>query len=139
MSMLDKLMRADAKRMTEKPEKDMEIKRLSKLLGEPFVLHLRSLPTQLLADITEMHTTYTKTGRVKSQDNYHIGIDVIVNGVTDPSFKDKDLLKKFGAATPDDLIEKLFLPGEIGDISNEISSLCGTKKQQSEVDDIVKN
>ena len=45
---------------------------------------------------------------------------------------------KFGAASPNDLVKKLFLAGEISDISQEISKVNGYTSQD-DVDETVKN
>jgi hypothetical protein len=52
--------------------------------------------------------------------------------------KDKGLMKKFGAASPNALVKKLFLAGEISDISQEISKVNGYTSQD-ETDEVVKN
>ena len=56
-------------------------------------------------------------------------IFVVIEGVVDeadkPMFKNKDLLSKFKAQTPKELVRKLFLSGEIASIYGEISGLSG--------------
>ena len=41
MNLAEALLAADAGKITKKATKDLEIPRLSKLVGEPFILHLR--------------------------------------------------------------------------------------------------
>lgn len=49
-------------------------------------------------------------------------------------------MKKFGAKTPFEVYEKLFLTGEITDISEEISVLSGYDEKEKEEDiDEIKN
>lgn len=54
---------------------------------------------------------------------------VVMEGVVDPSgkpmFKNKELMQKFKASTPKELIRKILLSGEIANIYAEISSLSG--------------
>lgn len=54
---------------------------------------------------------------------------VVMEGVVDPSgkplFKNKDLMAKFKASTPKELVRKLLLSGEIAGIYGEIASLSG--------------
>ncbi len=139
MNALEKLLKADADKVTEKPKKTIEIARLSKILGSKFEITVEALDADLLAEISESHTKYTKTGKVKSTDNFAVGVDMIVNATVEPDLRNKELLSHFGCATPNDLVTKLFLAGELGKISETISSLCGVETSQSEIDEEVKN
>ena len=139
MNALERLLKADAAKVTEKPKKEIEIPRLSKILGEKFTVTVQALDTELLAEITENHTEYTKSGKVKKSNNYKIGLDMVVNAVVEPDFRDDRLLKHYSAATPNDLVAKLFLAGEIGKIAEVVTELCGVEKTQTEIDEEVKN
>ena len=139
MNALERLLKADAAKVTEKPKKEIEIPRLSKILGEKFTVTVQALDTELLAEITENHTEYTKSGKVKKANNYKIGLDMVVNAVVEPDFRDDRLLKHYSAATPNDLVAKLFLAGEIGKIAEVVTELCGVDKTQTEIDEEVKN
>ena len=139
MNALEKLLKADAKKITEKPKKTIEIKRLSKVLGSKFEITVEALDADLLAEISESHTEYSKTGKVKSTDNFAVGVDMIVNATVEPDLRNKELLNHFGCATPNDLVKKLFLAGELGKISETMSSLCGVETSQSEINEEVKN
>lgn len=138
MSALDALLNADIKKVTERPTEKYEIKRLSKVLGETFELELRGIPGQLLAEISENNVEYGRHGKVEKTNGYVSGLDIVINGTVDPNFKDKELMKKFDVVTPRDAVEKLLLPGEIGEVAKEITKLCGVTTQ-SEVDEDVKN
>lgn len=138
MSALDALLNADLKKVTERPTEKFEVKRLSKVLGEKFELTLRGIPGQLLAEISENNTEYGRHGKIEKTNGYVSGLDIVINGTVDPNFKDKNLMKKFGVVTPRDAVEKLLLPGEIGEIAKEITKLCGVSTQ-TEIDDEVKN
>lgn len=139
MNALERLLKADAAKVTEKPKKEIEIPRLSKILSEKFTVTVQALDTELLAEITENHTEYTKSGKVKKANNYKIGLDMVVNAVIEPDFRDDRLLKHYSAATPNDLVAKLFLAGEIGKIAEAVTELCGVDKTQTEIDEEVKN
>ena len=139
MNALERLLKADAAKVTEKPKKEIEIPRLSKILGEKFTVTVQALDTELLAEITENNTEYTKSGKVKKSNDYKIGLDMVVNAVVEPDFRDDRLLKHYSAATPNDLVAKLFLAGEIGKIAEVVTELCGVEKTQTEIDEEVKN
>lgn len=65
-------------------------------------------------------------------------IHTLLVGIADPDLKNKDLLEKFGAVPPSDIIRKLFLAGEIADLTAQITELNGYTTQDK-VDKAVKN
>lgn len=137
MSLMDKLMKADASKFSTRPTKELEMKRLTEILGSPFVLTLQAISAEKYSDIQSDALTFSK-GKVAGVDTYRLQVETIKAGVKEPNLKDKDLLKHFGCATPNDLIDKLFNFAEITQIAEEISTLCGFKSQD-EVDKEVKN
>ena len=138
MSLLDKLLKADETKLTAKETTELESPRLSKLMGEPFVMKLQGISSERLSEIAEDNTEYSKNGRVKSQDSYKIGLDTVLAGTVDPDFRDKDLMKKFGVITPYDLLNKLFNAGELALMGKKITEVCGMASQ-NDVDELVKN
>lgn len=136
MNMIEKLLKVDAGKI-ETPTKEYEVKRLTKLFGFPFILQLRAIPPERYIEI-QQNSVELKKGDVNKINMYDMQIKTILAGVTDPSFKDENLRRHFGAASPKDLINKIFLAGELSDISGEINKLCGYETQD-EVDDVVKN
>lgn len=139
MNALERLLKADAKKVTEKPKKEIEIPRLSKMFGEKFCVTVQALDTELLAEITEANTEYSKTGKAKKSNNYKIGLEMVVNAVVEPDFRNAELLKHYSVVTPNDLVAKLFLAGEIGKIAETVSELCGVEKSQEEFNEEIKN
>lgn len=138
MSVLALLLNADAKKIEEKQTKKMEIPRLSAALGAPFELELQPIDPELYAQIQESAVNLDKKGQLKNIDSYALSVRTCVEGIKEPSMKNKDLMKKFGAATPNDLVKKLFLSGEISDIVQKISQVNGYTSQD-ETDEAVKN
>lgn len=49
----------------------------------------------------------------------------VLKGVKNPDFRSKDLREKFGVPTPNEVVSKLLLPGEITKLYNIISDLSG--------------
>ena len=145
MSMIDRLLEDKEKKAAEKPVQDYEIKRWSKMYGEPCIVELHALDTQLFEEIADNAVSYTKSGKVKGVNNFNAGARIVINGVFDketgkPFFKDAKLLKHFGAATPFDLVDLLLLPGEMGEIASAINKLSGVKgDDEADTDEIVKN
>lgn len=127
MNLAEVLLAADAGKIMKKQTKDLEIKRLSSLLGEPFILHLRELSPRRVNDIAEM-TTEVVDGKPK-QNRYKMVLQVICEAVTDKDFDSRDVLKHYGVATRKELFEKLFSVAEVEDIYTEANKLCGYGKE----------
>lgn len=138
MNAIDALLKTDTAKLTELPTKQIELPRLSKVTGTKFEVVVTAIPGELLNDITTAHVSYTKHGRVKDGNAYETGLDIVVNGLKEPDLRDKKLLEHLGVTTPNQAAEKLFLPGELGQIANTVNELCGVTSQD-EVDETVKN
>ena len=107
---LDILLRSE---IPQPQTKLMKHKRLSKACGEDVVFTLKELTFSRVAEIKRIH------------EGEEMEIQILLAGISDPNLKDKELLKKYAAATPAELVKKLFLPGEITDLSREIEKLSG--------------
>lgn len=112
-NLLTKLINSD-KREFEKPSADVELPRLSKILGEKFVVTVKTLPTILAEDIEEQCTKVTSDGGVD------INVNKMMNKILMESvyfedehlFRNKGLMDAFNAKTPVDLINTLLLGKE---------------------------
>ena len=109
MDVLELLLR---KEISKLPEKEIRHKRLSKECGADVTFLLRGMPYETAHEIT-----------TSNRDD--IEVHIVLAGLIEPSLKNNDLMKKYGAATPAELVKKLFLPGEITDISRAIERLSG--------------
>ena len=111
--LLDQLLRPELPDLVaDLPAQQVEVKRLSKLLGEKVVFTLHGLPygrvqeLRRLSEDAEMH--------------------VLLAGC--PELSDQALIAKYGVATPDDAVKRLLLPGEIADLSRAVERLCGYRQ-----------
>ena len=68
---------------------------------------------------------FNDVAEIKGRKNEDIPLSVILEGVVSPDLKNADLMKKYKAATPIDMLKELLLPGEIEDLSREIETLSG--------------
>jgi len=111
----------------QRPTKQLEIKRLSEMAGEPVVFTCQALTMEEFQEIQEVSISYSKRGELEDFSTNNVQIFTVVKGVVDPSLKDASLLEMYGAATPKQLLSdsKLLLPGEISQLYNAISSLSG--------------
>ena len=138
MNLADALLAADAGKITKKEHKSYEVKRLSAILGEPFVLDLRQIPNKRVREIQD--DSMKIEGGKTSVDQYKLTMGLLCDGIANKDFDNRDVLKHYGAATRKDLFDTLLNAGEIQDIANIISKLCGfdSKKTEEQVD-AVKN
>lgn len=112
-NLLTKLINSD-KREFEKPSTEVELPRLSKILGEKFVVTVKTLPTILAEDIEEQCTKVTPDGGID------INVNKMMNKILMESvyfedehlFRNKGLMDAFNAKTPVDLINTLLLGKE---------------------------
>lgn len=118
MSILDRLL--DTVKLTQ--TKELEIKRLSNELGEPFIIKVKSLS---LDDFNEVE----EDGKTFNNQN----IFTILKATTIEDRKLKELTKKLKVATPVEVVTKLFLPGEISKIYTNILNLSGFGKDETVV------
>ena len=109
------------------PTKTMEIKRLSGVFGSPFVITVSALSPDRYEEVQDMAVSVK--GKEADIEISLLQILVVMEGVLDPNgkpmFKNKDLMAKFKAGTPKDLVRKLLLSGEIASIYGEIAELSG--------------
>lgn len=138
MNMVDKLLKADVvNKLAERPTKKVKMERLSKLFGFDFVITLRAIDPERYADIQKMAVDFTN-GNADDVDIYRMQTQTLLAGIADPDFKNKELMEKFGAILPADIIRKLFLAGEIADLTAQITELNGYTTQKK-ADEAVKN
>lgn len=107
-----------------KPQKQVELKRLSRILGGKAVFTCEAISADKFAEIQEK-AVKVENGQLEDIDTSEIQIFAILEGVKDPNLKLKELREKLGAPTPKELVKKLLLPGEITQLYNVISDLSG--------------
>ena len=138
MNMVDRLLKADVmNKLAERPTKKVKMERLSKLFGFDFVITLRAIDPERYADIQKMAVDFTN-GNADDVDIYRMQTQTLLAGIADPDVQNKELMEKFGATLPADIIRKLFLAGEIADLTAQIAELNGYTTQKK-ADEAVKN
>lgn len=116
MNMIEQLLQADKSILDKKAIGTVKSERLSRLMGKDAVVKIQEINGRRIREIAEAATT-----------NYDAELIYCVEGMTDPSLKDKDLMKYYDAATPKDLAERL-LSIEAGDIARAIVDLSTSRK-----------
>ena len=126
VNILDLLLGSDIGEI-KRPTNQMEIVRLSKLYGAPFIITVSALSPDKYEEVQDMAVSIK--GKEADIEITLLQLLVVMEGVVDPSgkpmFKNKDLMQKFKASTPKELIRKILLSGEIANIYAEISNLSG--------------
>ncbi len=111
---LDQILRPELPDLAKnQQEKTYEIKRLSKLLGEPVTVTLRGLPYGRVQDLERLNGN-------------ELEIHILLAGCEE--LRDPALLTKYGVATPDEVVKRLLLPGEITALSKAVEGLCGYRQ-----------
>lgn len=132
MSLIDKLLQMDKAKLTEMPTREVEMPRLSELTGEPFKVTCKAIDGERYADIQRSAIDLNKKGGLRNINLYEMQVLTVIDGVVEPSLKDERLLGYFGCVTPKELVKKLFLAGEIAELSNVITELSGYDKTEDE-------
>lgn len=104
------------KDLPEMPTKRFEVKRLSKAFGTRFEVTLKGLGFNMVAELRERNA-----GAGKDDSDCHL----LLEGMVEPSMKNRELLDKLHAATPIDGIKAIFLPGEIEGLAFQVAELSG--------------
>lgn len=128
MNIVDKLLKMDAGKI-KTPEKEIKLN-LKKLGGEEFVFPCKAVDPEYVTELQENSIEYKKNGISKIK-IYDTKVMTIVEGCPEV-FKNKEVIKHFGAATPKDLVKKLLVSGEIDELKAEIDALGGYDDEDEE-------
>lgn len=117
--------------MEERATGTIKSKKLAKILGaeEPVAIQICEIGTRRLNDILAIQVD--KKGNVDLSKSLDSKLLTCVEGIVEPSMKDKDLQKHFHCATPKDLALALF-GFEVTAISDAICELSGVTDEDNE-------
>jgi hypothetical protein len=134
-NIVNKLLKLDARKITELPKEKFEVKRLSKIMGEKFEVELSALDSETYSEIQKSAINFSK-GTVKELDIYKMQMLSLTEGIKSPDLGNKELQKHFGEATKKGLISKLFLSGEIAEMYQVVSKLSGYDSEEIDSEEI---
>ena len=128
VNILDMLLGADVDKV-KLPTKQYEIKRLSDAFGSPFVVTLKACSAEKWEELQDMALDI-KGKDVELDTNLMQTFIVMESTYLDENatqllFKNKDLMSKFKAASPKDLVKKILLSGEIISVYGMVAELSG--------------
>ena len=112
------LLKADKEKF-KVADKKINIKRLSEELGEEVVFTIKQLSLDKINELRETNSENVTT-------------HMVIEAIKEPSFKSKELMDKYDAITPVDLMNKILLPGEIEELSLLVSKMNGYRKDNIE-------
>ncbi|WMI81599.1 phage tail assembly chaperone [Anaerotignum sp. MB30-C6] len=123
MGILEKLLETDVEKLKAESSAKFEVKRLSKVLGEPFIIDCKPLTNEEVKHIGEI-----------SKSNVDMKLNAIyeVCTIEGRKFNNKELLEKFKVITGKELVQKLLLPGEVFALYNFVSDMSGYGKNAIE-------
>ena len=131
------LMKLDREKVMEVPSKEVKAVHLSNLLGEDSYITIKALSGTQYMDL--LATARNKKNDLDMSKMFKAQSLIVVEGVTEPSLKDAELQKHFGAASPVDLAQILFPGGELTSVFNEVAKLSGFIEDDEELEEEVKN
>lgn len=123
------LLGADPAKVKNIPTGQIEIKRLSKQFGQPFVVTFRAGTLDELKSIGE-NSDGNETEEMKW---------AIYELTTEPNFKDQGLRDRYGVTRPVDIVDTILLGGEILMLYQAIMKLSGFEKDSGMDAEAVKN
>lgn len=112
------------------PEKELEIKRLSSLYKQPFIITFRAIRPDEEEEIQRDCMTITKDG--VDLDSSRMKYLTVAKCLLNPDIRNKELQRKFTAENYMELMKKLFLIGEVSAVYEQIQELSGYGKDKVE-------
>lgn len=108
------------------PTRQVEMKRLSAVVGEPVIFTVRALTGDEFQDAQDAAMRITKRGEVQDMDTRAMQASCVLSGLKDPDLRNPELLAAYDATTPDELLDgRMLLPGEVVHLFSIIQELSG--------------
>ncbi len=130
MSLTEKLLTIDAAKYREKATSEIEIKRLSQMIGEPFIVKVQEVEAERLQEIQSM--LFDKKGNYDLTQARKVSSLVCCAGVIEPSLSDKKLQDHFKVATPKELVDVLFKGVDLNTVADEIARISNFVQNEDE-------
>ena len=109
-----------------------------KVDGEILKFKIKAVAPNEFSDLQKQCTKVGKKGKVNF-DSKMFNEQLIINYTVDPNFRDAELIKQAGCMTPEQLLNRTLLAGEVTSLVEEISALSGFDKDLDEIREQAKN
>lgn len=126
MNLVEKLMKLERGKLEEIPTGEVEIRRLTKLCGEPFMVKCKALSGDRYTELSG--GMLDGDGNADFGKVYDVSALIVTEGVVEPDLRNEDLQKHFDCATPKELAKILFQGGDMQKVSDLITELSGFGK-----------
>lgn len=123
MSLTDKLLSVGQSEFVQSSKAEIPSKKLSKKLGEPVSITVRSLPSKRYMEITTL--ALDNKGGTDYGKSFDMLTVMAAEAVVDPDLKNHELQAHLGVTTPKDAAEKLFNAAELTRIMQTVARLSG--------------
>ena len=77
------------------------------------------------AEVKLKGISFDRLMELREMDSRDTPVHIVLAGMAEPVFKDKDAMDRHHAVTPAELVKNALLPGEIIDLQAEIEKLSG--------------
>lgn len=109
-----------------------------KVDGEILKFKIKAVTPDEFSDLQKQCTKIGKKGKMNF-DSKMFNEQLIVNYTVEPNLKDAEAIKKAGCITPEQLLNKTLLAGEVATLVEQISTLSGFDKDLEELREEAKN
>lgn len=107
-----------------------------RLKDHPFTI--KGITGPSFAEYQKLSTVIGRHGKVEFNSRLFNEL-VILNHTVEPNFRDAEVIKAAGCSSPEQLMYRSLLAGEITELANQISALSGFDRDQDELIEDAKN
>jgi hypothetical protein len=99
---------------------------------------IRAMKGSTFEDIRKKSTNIRKGGKVEL-DAQKFNETIVIDHTVMPDFKDAASIQKLGCITPSDYLNRVLLPGEVAELSEQIQLLSGFGRSMEDMIETAKN
>ncbi|MBZ9615294.1 phage tail assembly chaperone [Clostridium estertheticum] len=133
MNIVEKLLKLDAGSITV-PTQEVKIERLSTLVGEDANFTCNAISLDAYNEVQSNSVILDKKGNIKGYNTGGMQLSLVLAGV--PELKSKELMDHFSSPTPEELIKKILLPGDVSNLAKVVSQLSGIEEIETAGEDV---
>lgn len=104
-----------------------------------FEFEIKPMTNNDMSKYQKLCVKNTQNAKKKEFDIQKFNELVVINNVISPNFKDPEWMKSAGVLTPEALLNKVLLAGEISELSEKVSELSGFGDNTEELEEEIKN